>query len=213
MGEEFKLEINLTEKPKFYQVHACIRCVEGESTPRSGSERSECRSIIKQLEEEYEGDKNINDYLCLIMIKLKIKKNLGSFQKGSDRQIFMSDFYNNVTKLGRGLSHLNRKLKGGARAILCMVLLKALNAGLIGEKDEIHLEASGDLEDDIGNAKDMMGLVNYYKYLGFKITDETDLKKQLENLSVYMYGTVESVLNKCNDVKISPELRKIINQI
>jgi hypothetical protein len=195
MGEEFKLEINLTEKPKFYQVHACVRCVVGE-----------CSDIIKQLEEEYEGDNNINDYLCLIMIKLKIKK-------GSDKQIFMSDFYNNVTKLGRGLSHLNRKLKGGARAILCMVLLKALNTGLIGQQDEIHLEASGDLEDDIGNAKDMMGLVKYYQYLGFKITDESDLKRQLENLSVYMYGTVESVLSKCNDVKISPELRKIINQI
>jgi len=195
MGEEFKLEIGLTEKPKFYQIHACVRCT-----------NEACTDIIEQLKEEYEGDNNINDYLCLIMIKLKIKK-------GTDKQIFMSDFYNNVTKLGRGLSHLNRKLKGGARAILCMVLLKALNTGLIEEKDEIHLEASGDLEDDIGNAKDMMGLVNYYKYLGFKITDETDLKRQLENLSVYMYGTVESVLGKCNDVKISPELRKIINQI
>jgi hypothetical protein len=36
----------------------------------------------------------------------------------------MSDFYNNVTKMGRGLSHLNRKLKGGARAILCIDTLK-----------------------------------------------------------------------------------------
>jgi hypothetical protein len=125
----------------------------------------------------------------------------------------MKDFYNNVTKLGRGLSHLNRKLKGGARAILCMILLKSLNSGLIGEQDEIHLEASGDLEDDIGNAKDMMGLVKYYQHLGFKITNESNLDEQLSNLSVYMYGSVGDILNRCNDVKISPELRKIIKQI
>jgi hypothetical protein len=197
MGEEFKLELNLTEKPKYYQIHACVRCVEGE-----------CSDIIEQLKEEYEGDKHIEDYLCLIMMKIKIKK-------GSDREIFMSDFYNNVTKMGRGLSPLNRKLKGGARAILCMVLKKALSVGLIKMDDIIELEASGDLEDDIGNAKDMMGLVNYYKHLGFKITNDDNLEEQLEDMSVYMFGVVETLLNKCNEDenKISPELRRIIEQI
>ncbi len=192
MTTEFKIEVNLKEFDKFYQIHACVRCIQGE-----------CESVIKQLEEEYwqvpwkrsqedidhEGDENIEDYLCLIMMKLKIKK-------GSKREIFMSDFYNNVTKLGRGLSHLSKKLKGGARAILCMILLKALNAGLIGEQDEIHLEASGDLEDDIGNQKDMMGLVNYYKMLGFKITNENNLDEQLEDMSVYMYETVGKILDR-----------------
>ena len=197
MTEEFKLEINLTEKPKFYQIHACVRCVDGE-----------CSNIIEQLKEEYEGDKHIEDYLCLIMMKIKIKK-------GSNKEIFMSDFYNNVTKLGRGLSHLNRKLKGGARAILCMVLKKALSVRLINMDDIIELEASGDLEDDIGNNKDMMGLVKYYQYLGFKITNDDNLEEQLSNLSVYMSGVVGTLLNKCNEDenKISPELRRIIEQI
>ena len=54
MVEEFKLEINLIEKPKFYQIHACVRCVDEGSTPRS-----ECSNIIEQIKEEYEGDKNI----------------------------------------------------------------------------------------------------------------------------------------------------------
>ena len=94
-----------------------------------------------------------------------------------------------------------------------MILLKALNSNLIGEHDEIHLEASGDLEDDIGNAKDMMGLVNYYKHLGFKITNENNLDDQLEDMSVYMYGVVGHILDRCNDVKISPELKRIIRQI
>ncbi len=203
MSEEFRLEINLIEKPKYYQIHACVRCVEGE-----------CNDIIKKLEEEYEGDKNIDDYLCLIMMKIKIKK-------GSKREIFMSDFYNNVTKMGRGLSYLNKKLKGGARAILCMVLKKALSVGLLKIDDIIHLEASGDLEDDIGNIKDMMGLVNYYKHLGFKISDENNLEEQLSNLSVYMFGVVGALLNKCNEdfkgfgpnTRISPELRRILEQI
>ncbi len=141
-------------------------------------------------------------------MKIKIKK-------GDDREIFMSDFYNNVTKMGRGLSPLNKKLKGGARAILCMVLKKALSVGLIKIDDIIHLEASGDLEDDIGNTKDMMGLVNYYKHLGFKVSDSRTLKQQLSNLSVYMFGVVGTLLNKCNEDenKISPELRNIINQV
>jgi hypothetical protein len=203
MSEEFKLEINLTEKPKFYQIHACVRCVDGE-----------CSDIIEKLKEEYEGDKHIEDYLCLIMMKIKIKK-------GDDRELFMSDFYNNVTKMGRGLSHLNRKLKGGARAILCIVLKKALSVGLIKMDDKIYLEASGDLEDDIGNSKDMMGLVKYYQHLGFKITNDDNLDEQLSNLSVYMFGVVESLLNKCNEdykgfgpnSRISPELRRIIEQI
>lgn len=204
MTEEFKLEINLTEKPKFYQIHACVRCVD----QPQGLGNNECNDIIEQLKEEYEGDKHIEDYLCLIMMKIKIKK-------GSNKEIFMSDFYNNVTKLGRGLSHLNRKLKGGARAILCMVLKKALSVRLIKTDDIIELEASGDLEDDIGNSKDMMGLVNYYKSLGFKITNDDNLEEQLSNLSVYMSGVVETLLNKCNEDenKISPELRRIIEQI
>jgi hypothetical protein len=202
MSQEFKLELNLTEKSKFYQIHACIRCTS-----------EACSDIIEQLKEEYEGEKNIEDYLCLIMIKIKIKKDLGSFQKGSDRDILMSDFYNNVTKMGRGLSYLNRKLKGGARALLCMVLKKALNAGILTMDDIINLEASGELEDDIGNTKDMMGLIKYYQSLGFKITNNDNLEEQLEDMSVYMFGVVGTLLNKCNENNISPELRRILEQI
>ncbi len=195
----FKLEINLTEKPKYYQIHACVRCVE-----------DECESIIQKLKEEYEGDKNIQDYLCLIMMKIKIKKD----HKGEDRQIIMTDFYNNVTKLGRGLSPLSKKLKGGARAILCMILKKCLNAGILKEDDIIELEASGDLEDEQGNQKEMEGLIKYYKMLGFKVQDETDLEEQIDNMSVYMYGVVGNLLIKCSEIKnISPELIDIIRQI
>ena len=46
-----------------------------------------------------------------------------------------------------------------------------------------------------------------------QITNENNLDEQLSNLSVYMYGVVGDILNRCNDVKISPELRKIIKQI
>ena len=59
----------------------------------------------------------------------------------------------------------------------------------------------------------MMGLVNYYKMLGFKITNENNLDQQLEDMSVYMHETVGNILDRCNNVKISPELRKIIKQI
>ena len=193
--EEFKLEINLTEKKNFHQLHVCIKCIDGV-----------CGEVINKLKEEYEGEKNIEDYLCLIMIKLKIKK-------GEDRQILMSDFYNNVTKYGRGLSHLSNKLKGGAHAVLCMLLKKAVTAGLILRDDVVYLEASGDLEDESGEPLPMENLIKYYNSLGFKVLDESTLEEQLDNMSVPMGGVVSHLLGKCMGKTISPELRRILGEI
>ena len=194
MGDEFKLEINMKNTNKYREVHVCIRCIEGVRG-----------SIIDKLKEEYEGEDNIEDYLCLIYIKLRISVS-------GRRKIVMTDFYNNVTKYGRGLSHLSNKLKGGARAVLCMLLKKAVQGGLIELTDIVQLEASGELHDE---EEDMTPLINYYKMLNFKVKYEEDLEEQIQNKSVMMYGDVMSLMDSCmkNESKVSAELKKIIEEI
>ncbi len=174
---EFQIETDIRIEDGIKTVFVCLRCIEGV-----------CASVINKIKEEYGDDDE--DQLCLIMIKVEI-------EEGEEKRIVMTDFYNNVTKYGRGLSHLSEKLKGGARAVLCMLLKKAINAGLINENDFVLLEASGDLEDESGEQLPMENLVNYYKMLGFVVSRPKTYKRQLDNMAVYMHGKVSDLLDKC----------------
>jgi hypothetical protein len=185
---EIKTEIRTSKHKK--TVYVCLRCIEGV-----------CGSIIDKIKEEYDEE----DQLCLIMIKVTINE--------KNRRIVMTDFYNNVTKYGRGLSHLSQKLKGGARAILCMLLKKAVNVGLINTNDFVLLEASGELEDENKEQLSMERLVEYYEMLGFKKSRPKTYKQQLENMAVYMHGKVSELLDKCTSVRVSPELQSIIDRM
>ncbi len=191
---EFQIETDIRIEDGIKTVFVCLRCIEGV-----------CASVIDKIKEEYGDDEE--DQLCLIMIKVTIEPG----KKG--KRIIMTDFYNNVTKYGRGLSHLSEKLKGGARAILCMLLKKAVNAGLINENDFVLLEASGDLEDESGEELPMENLVNYYKMLGFVVSNLRTYEEQLENMAVYMHGRVSDLLDKCTSVRVSPELQSIIDRM
>ena len=190
---EFQIETDIRIEDDIKTVFVCLRCIEGV-----------CASVIDKIKEEYGDDEE--DQLCLIMIKVTI-------EEGSQKRIIMTDFYNNVTKYGRGLSHLSEKLKGGARAILCMLLKKAVNAGLIDTNDFVLLEASGDLEDENEEELPMENLVNYYKMLGFVVSRPKTYKQQLDNMAVYMHGRVSDLLNKCSSVRVSPELQSIIDRM
>ena len=189
---EFQIETDIRTSGNKKTVFVCLRCIEGV-----------CASVIDKIKEEYGDDEE--DQLCLIMIKVEINQR--------NRRIIMTDFYNNVTKYGRGLSHLSEKLKGGARAILCMLLKKAVNVGLIKMDDFVLLEASGDLEDEEGEEIPMENLVNYYNMLGFEVSTPETYEQQLENMAVYMHGQVSSLLDRCTSVRVSPELQSIIDRI
>jgi len=189
---EFQIETDIRTSGNKKTVFVCLRCIEGV-----------CASVIDKIKEEYGDDEE--DQLCLIMIKVEINQ--------KNRRIIMTDFYNNVTKYGRGLSHLSEKLKGGARAILCMLLKKAVNAGLIKMDDFVLLEASGDLEDEEGEELPMENLVNYYNMLGFEVSTPETYEQQLENMAVYMHGKVSNLLDRCTRVRVSPELQSIIDRI
>ncbi len=189
---EFQIETDIRTSGNKKTVFVCLRCIEGV-----------CASVIDKIKEEYGDDEE--DQLCLIMIKVEINQ--------KNRRIIMTDFYNNVTKYGRGLSHLSEKLKGGARAILCMLLKKAVNVGLIKMNDFVLLEASGDLEDEEGEELPMENLVNYYNMLGFEVSTPETYEQQLENMAVYMHGQVSNLLDRCTRVSVSPELQAIIDRM
>ena len=188
---EFQIETDIRTSKNKKTVFVCLRCIEGV-----------CMSVIDKIKEEYDEE----DQLCLIMIKVEI-------ETGKEKRIIMTDFYNNVTKYGRGLTHLSEKLKGGARAILCMLLKKAVNAGLIDINDFVLLEASGDLEDENEEEMPMERLVEYYIKLGFEVSRPKTYKQQLENMAVYMHGKVSNLLEKCTSVSVSPELQSIIDRM
>ena len=190
---EFQIETDIRIEDDIKTVFVCLRCIEGV-----------CASVIDKIKEEYGDDEE--DQLCLIMIKVTI-------EEGKEKRIIMTDFYNNVTKYGRGLTHLSEKLKGGARAILCMLLKKAINAGLIDTTDFVLLEASGDLEDENEEELPMENLVNYYKMLGFVVSRPKTYKQQLDNMAVYMHGQVSDLLDKCTSVRVSPELQSVIDRM
>jgi hypothetical protein len=189
---EFQIETDIRTSGNKKTVFVCLRCIEGV-----------CASVIDKIREEYGDDEE--DQLCLIMIKVEINQ--------KNRRIIMTDFYNNVTKYGRGLSHLSEKLKGGARAILCMLLKKAISVDLIKMNDYVLLEASGDLEDEEGEELPMENLVNYYNMLGFEVSTPETYEQQLENMAVYMHGKVSSLLDRCTSVRVSPELQSIIDRM
>jgi hypothetical protein len=189
---EFQIETDIRTSENKKTVFVCLRCIEGV-----------CASVIDKIKEEYGDDEE--DQLCLIMIKVEIDE--------KDRRIIMTDFYNNVTKYGRGLSHLSEKLKGGARAILCMLLKKAISVGLLNTDDYVLLEASGDLEDEEGEEIPMENLVNYYNMLGFEVSTPETYEQQLENMAVYMHGKVSNLLDRCTRVRVSPELQSIIDRM
>ena len=196
---EFQIETDIRIDDDIKTIFVCLRCIEGV-----------CASVINKIKEEYGDDDE--DQLCLIMIKVTIEEEKETGAK-AEKRIIMTDFYNNVTKYGRGLTHLSEKLKGGARAVLCMLLKKAINAGLINENDFVLLEASGDLEDENEEELPMENLVNYYKMLGFVVSRPKTYKRQLDNMAVYMHGQVSDLLDKCTSVRVSPELQSVIDRM
>lgn len=173
----------------------------------------ECKHIERILREEYEGEDNIEDFLCLIKVDLHIYSKL---RKSSDTGVYytieLTDFYNNVTKYGKGLSYLHSKLKGGAFAVFCILLIRAIRMDLIKEEDIITLKASGDLDD-----REMTDLIRYYESLGFVQSDPHNIMYHLDEQEVPMHGKVKDVINECkkrfDTGKVSPELSKILQQI
>jgi hypothetical protein len=196
-----------------YSISICLKCF-----------NKECEPVIQALREEYESqfdEDEIEKYLCLINIKLNIFPNFQHLeytdydgienenQFGVKYRVYLQDFYNNVTKYGKGISFLNPKLKGAGFSLLCMVLKKALETNLISLDDNIVLIASGDLDD----REDMSGLIRYYEKLGFQQSYPENEKENIDDFEVPMHGSVRNIVNNCKKNKISNELKHILESI
>ena len=179
-----------------------------------------CNPVIDALKKEYffeleDGDVELEDILCLISLKINIFTDLEHLnfiefnQFKVPYKIYLQDFYNNVTKYGRGLNYLHPKLKGGAFAILCMLLKKALENKLVTLDDYVVLFASGDLDDK----EDMSGLVEYYERIGFNQSEPEEEYENIINMEVPMYGKIRDIIENCKKNKISPELQNILDSI
>ncbi len=179
-----------------------------------------CNPVIDALKKEYffeleDGDVELEDILCLISIKINIFTNLNHLDFIESNQfkvpykIYLQDFYNHVSRYGRGLSYLHPKLKGGAAAILCMIIKKALETNLVTPDDYVVLLASGDLEDK----EDMSGLVRYYEKLGFQQSEPENEYENIIDMEVPMYGKIGDIVNNCKKIKISNELQQILDSI
>jgi hypothetical protein len=217
MSNDFKVEIStqfgLNEEDILYDdydsdksnknatiISVCLTCI-----------NKECLNIIEEIKKDPDF---FDDEICLIRIRLTIFKD-NHIYKYDNKNIYfkayLNDFYNNITKYGKGISYLSQKLKGGAKAMFALLLLKATQSNVLDNNDIILLEASGDENEN----ENMLGLIHYYEKLGFSILNKKNLETQLEEQSVMMFGKVESVIrnsSNMNYINISEELKSILNQ-
>ncbi len=196
---EFKIDIFATQDNDETSVTVCLRCLD-----------ESCSHVIEELKREFL-EEEYKENLCLVKVKLVIKDEEVYSNDMSKRFISratLMDFYNNVTKNGRGLSHLSAKLKNGGKALFCMLIKKCLSSGMLDRDDIIILEASGDYRD-----KNMVGLVRYYQNMGFYVLNEKTLESDIRAMSVYMYGRVRDVEASCNNCVVSREMQGIIDEV
>ena len=199
--QEFRLEILTTSIAGGNRINICLKCV----SPI-------CEHITEILEREFNfyEEYEINEKVCLIQIGLEIYDEIqkDTAVYGVKYKAYLSDFYNNVTKYGKGLSYLSKKLKGGAAALLCMLINNGFSSGFLREDDIIILDASGELA-----GEDMHRLLDYYISLGFQESYPDMINIYMDHLTVPMYGKVKDILNKCSQKQFSQELRQVLEQL
>lgn len=195
--------------PNSAYISVCLKCF-----------NTECAPVLQALKDEYyydleDNNVELDDILCLISLKLNVFTNFDHLKEMENNQykvpfkLYLQEFYNNITKYGKGISYLHPKLKGGAYAMLCMILKKALEMNTITPDDFIVLTASGDLDE----REDMSGLVRYYERIGFKQVEPQNEYQNIQDMEVPMYGRVKDVLQNCKKMTISDELKQIVESI
>ncbi len=132
----------------------------------------------------------VKDQKCLLSITTKqIKDN--------HKSAIMSDYYDELLKGINGASKISPKLKGAIYAVLCILLHKAVEQGILAHDDVIYINKSNkDFLDQEVN--------KYYNNLGFVYDSDSET----------FVGTVKQVFSVCSDKKaiISKELQNVIHQ-
>jgi hypothetical protein len=114
-------------------------------------------------------------------------------------------FYNKTYKYHLHDLPVFQKLKGIGQRMMCLLLQTAVYDGALKINSHVVLEASGGIQD-----KDMIGLIENYKRLGFHVIYPEWLPLSLQHHNVPMRATVRHVLNRCSTPDQNPISRQLV---
>jgi hypothetical protein len=144
---------------------------------------------------------------CLVMADISVKN------AHKNKRVSFNQFYSypqtyaikNPTALDETFVNL---FQGAGRSLLCFTISWLLKLGYIKEDYMIEMQASKQYAEKQPFDK----LLHFYKSLGFKVVDETQVKDEFEEL-VDMEGSVRNIMQACNkEYKKSSEVSKFFDQ-
>jgi hypothetical protein len=215
--EEFKLELRKIKKKEETVYYACVMYV---------GDDPEFRYAIEQMKEEtffYEQEESSEystDDLCVFNAVLsanRYNKIQGTYYMENSEEeepdtltwqavsnCHLSAFYNNT--LNNKLKNFSqtKKLKGVGHFILCLIINDILTNNILAPDQYITLEASGYIK-----GKEKQGLVRYYESIGFRQIFPNLLDIGLDQSNVPMRARLIDVLDKCENVSISSDIKQV----
>ena len=139
--------------------------------------------------------------------EMKYSGTVGSKRITTTYNGFLNSLYNyaSKSKLYERFPVL-KKVKGISYVLMICCICQAFKLGFIIPTDYIVLEASGEIID-----KDMYGLVDYYKSIGFSplVPDLLEISVE-ENSYVPMRAQVEKIISMCTLENVSPEMLNLL---
>ena len=215
--EDFKLELRKINKKSEIIYYACVMYIGDDPEFREAIEKTKEETFF--YEESRESEYSTED-LCVFTALLSVNKYnrvQGTYYIGNSEEedpdtltwemlsnCHLSSFYNNT--LNNKLENFSqaKKLKGIGHFILCLIIKDILRNNILQPDQYITLEASGYIK-----GKEKQGLVRYYESIGFSQAFPYLFEIGLEQSNVPMKARLIDVLSKCENAKISSDIKKV----
>ncbi len=218
--KDFKLEIRNIKDDDKITFYACLTYV--------GKDRIFINAIEQVKEDTYFYEDEDSpaykpDDLCLftIMLNVEDRKIKGSYaineNDDEDSEEFdkikysmhsncnLTSFYNNTIKY-EVLKNFeqSKKLKGIGHMILCSILRHIVSTNILSADKFISLQASGEIPE-----RGMLGLVNYYEFMGFRQVFPSLLEIGIAQADVPMRARLSDIIERCSLVEKSNEVKEL----
>jgi hypothetical protein len=179
----FKVKINVDDNG----YNLCLTYI--------GNDKTVNEKIKNGVASIYQGiNKDIIDpsNVCLFVIYFSIEN--GQYGKNKIYyDSFLKMFYNLSYRYGLDKEEPFNNLKGLGQTLLCLLINKAIQDKKLSLNYKMILEASGEIKD-----KNMIGLINKYENLGFKVVYPDTLQIDIEQGNVLMISDINNIHNTCN---------------
>ena len=216
--KDFKLEIRNIKDDDKITYYACLTYV--------GKDRTFINAIEQVKEDTYFYEDEDSpaykpDDLCLFTIMLNVEdtKIKGSYiinnTDDEDSEEFdkikysmhsncnLTSFYNNTIKYDLLQNfEQSKKLKGVGYMILCSILRHIVSTNILSDDKFITLQASGEIPE-----RGMLGLVNYYEFMGFRQVFPSLLEIGIAQADVPMRARLSDIIERCSSVEKSNEVK------